>query len=201
MPGVAERYIVAPDMSSPLDFWPVKAACFFFLLASCARHSPPAATSQSLDSLRQRQPAPTAQELTRAPGHLEIGAVRLSQNGKPQLIMRADGTVEMPNEQRVAGKLEHNGHFVDSQGKLIVELTEEGEVVLANGDYLPVTIDREGGVHLLKEGRVVRLRADGTLEGANPAGPVVTIEGAKPNTRRAAMFLLVLAAFPVRQKT
>ena len=46
----------------------------------------------------------------------------------------------------------------------------------------------------------VTLRDDGTLEGTSPQGPVVTIRGATAKTRRTALFLLVLSAYPVRSR-
>jgi hypothetical protein len=141
-------------------------------------------------------PFVTPDELTAAPARLALAELTLNQDQKPGLLLRADGTVEMP-DGRVLGRLGRDGRFTDREGRLLAELTDEGEIIDAKGDYLPVTI--EGArVKLLKENRVIELRDDGTLVGTNPGAPSVTISGLTPETRRAALFLLVLSAFPVR---
>ncbi len=143
-------------------------------------------------------PQTTAEDLTAPPGQLKLAAIRLLTNGKPGLVLDPDGTVEVPGKGEV-GRVERDGRFLDAHDKPLLQLTPEGELVLPNGDYLPVTIDKNGAVHLLKENRVVRLHDDGTLEGANPAGPTVHVEGATPATRRTAMFLLVLAGYQLQE--
>lgn len=113
-------------------------------------------------------------------------------------MLRKDGSVyELPAEKEL-GKLGVDGRFVSPDGKTLAELTADGEIVTGKGDYLPVTIDSSGAVRLLKENRVIRVKDDGALDGANPGGPAVRFDGVTPKTRRAAMFLLVLASYPVR---
>jgi hypothetical protein len=152
---------------------------------------PPAAAPSPLAA-----PAVTPEELTRAPARLELAELTLNQNRVPGLVLHADGTVEVP-DGRVLGRLGRDGRFSDREGRLLAELTADGEIVDGKGDYLPVVIDG-AKVKLLKDNRVIELRDDGTLVGANPAGPVVTISGLTPGTRRTALFLLVLSAYPIR---
>jgi hypothetical protein len=116
------------------------------------------------------------------------------------LILHEDGKLDVGGQQSSAGTLRADGRFLDPKGKLLARLTSDGEVVLANGEYLPVTIDADGTAHLPKEQRTLRLRVDGSVEGANPDGPVVRFEGLSANNRRTAMFMLVLAAFPVKKQ-
>jgi hypothetical protein len=161
-----------------------------FFVQSCAATPAPPAPPEA--------PAPhvTAEELTREVT-LTLGDLTLTQNGAPGLVLARNGTVSAP-DRRVLGTLGADGRFLDSRGELLAELTSEGEVVTGSGDYLPVSIDGAGTIRLLKENRVIRLRADGTLEGANPEAPVVTVKGLTPATARTALFLLVLSAYPVR---
>ena len=136
------------------------------------------------------------EELTAPAKHLELGELTLNQNQTPGLVLHADGTVEGPGGT-VLGQLGRDGRFLGRDGRVLAELTEEGEILDASGNYLPVLIDGTR-VKLLKENRVIELREDGTLEGANATAPLVTIQGVTPSTRRAALFLLVLSAYPVR---
>lgn len=157
-----------------------------------APDAPPAAPAPSAAAT----PFVTPEELTAAPARLELAELTLNQNREPGLFLRADGTVEVPGG-RVLGRLGKDGRFLDRDGRLLAELTDDGEILDGKGDYLPVTI--EGAkVKLLKENREIELRDDGTLVGANPSAPAVTIVGLTPKTRRAALFLLVLSAYPVR---
>jgi hypothetical protein len=138
----------------------------------------------------------TAEDLTAAEGDLKFGALRLIKDGELGIELGMDGSIDVPG-RGVVGRLEHDGRFVDTHDKTRLSLTPAGELVLPNGEYLPVTLDKDGAVHLLKESRVVRLKDDGALDGANPSGPTVRVEGAAPPTRRTAMFLLVLASYPI----
>jgi len=174
------------------------------VLAACtgptAGPRPPLAGGARADTSAHQAPMVTPEELTGVRGHVKLGAIRLMQDGTAGLVLHPDGTLDLPGEQRIVGRLERDGRVVDPQGKLMATFTEEGELIVGQDDYLPVTISADGVVSLLKEGRTVRLRDDGTLEGANPAGPKVTIEGFDPTTRRTAMLLLVLASFPLRRQ-
>lgn len=147
-------------------------------------------------------PAPmvTPEELTAAPGHLDLAEIKLLKDGKPALVLHPDGTLDLPVEGRIAGRIERDGRFLDPRGELIATFTPEGEIVLGEDHYLPVTIDEQGQVKLLKEDRTIRLLPDGTLEGVNPNGPAITVEGADDATRRTAMFMLVLASYQVSQR-
>jgi hypothetical protein len=141
-------------------------------------------------------PQTTAEELTAPEGELKFGALRLFQGAELGLTLGTDGSIDVPG-RGVVGRLEHDGRFVDGHEKTLLKLMPEGELVLPSGAYLPVTMDKDGTVHLLKEGRVVRLKGDGTLEGANPSAPAIRVEGVAPATQRTAMFLLVLASYPI----
>ena len=118
----------------------------------------------------------------------------------PGLVLAEDGKLEDVSERRVLGTLSRAGRFVDPSGKLVAQLTPDGEIEASTGDVLPVTIAADGTVNMLKEGRKIRLLDDGALEGANPTGPAIKFSGVTPATRRAAMFVLVLASFPVQPK-
>jgi hypothetical protein len=166
-----------------------------FLVGACT--ATPAATPrvEAAPRTQPEVPSVTAEELTRA-DELTLGDLTLTQNGAPGLVLARNGTVTA--DQRVLGTLGSDGRFIDPRGRLLAELTHEGEVVTGNGDYLPVSIDDAGTIRLLKENRVIRLKPDGTLEGVNPQAPAVTVKGVTPATTRAALFLLVLSAYPVR---
>jgi hypothetical protein len=167
------------------------------LVAGCASSRPPVHGAAAGAHPRSAAPPVTAEELTAPQGHLVLRQLTLKQNGQPGLILEEDGTVRAPNEQGSLGKLQRDGRFVDARGKVLAQLTADGEILDASGEFLPVTIDASGTVKLLTENRVVRLLDDGTLDGASP-GVTVTIEGATPETRRTAMFLLVLSGYRVR---
>jgi hypothetical protein len=166
------------------------------LFAGACAATPPASTAEAPARSAPEVPSVTADELTRVEA-LTLGDLTLTQNGAPGLVLARDGTVSLP-DQRVLGKLGSDGRFLDPRGALLAELTADGEIITGRGEYLPVTIDRAGTIRLLKENRSIRLNADGTLEGANPGAPVVTVKGLTPATSRAALFLLVLSAYPVR---
>jgi len=161
---------------------------------SSASSKPPENAASSAH--RDDAPQVTAEELSAPENALKIAPLRLMKDGALGLELDAEGYVSVP-ERGVLGRLGYDGKFADKHGATIVELTSEGALLLANGSYLPVTIDPDGTVHLLKEARVVRLADDGSLEGANPAGPTVRVEGVTAPTRRTAMFLLVLASYPI----
>jgi hypothetical protein len=170
------------------------------LLMGCSRSPGPSAAGPASSTPENGAPRVTAEELTAPQGHLELGALVLERDGKPALVLAPDGALQDVSEKRALGTLGRDGRFVDPAGKLVAQLTPDGEVELPNGDVLPVTLGSDGTVNMLKEGRKVRLKDDGSLEGANPDGPVIKLSGFKPETRRTAMFLLVLAAFPVQSK-
>jgi hypothetical protein len=133
-------------------------------------------------------------------GHLALGELMLEQNGNPGLQLRSNGVVQLPREGKVLGRLNGDGRFTNPRGELLARLTEDGEVVLPDDEYLPVTISGEGALKLLKEGRTIQLRDDGAVEGTSPGAPVVTVRGVTPGTRRTALFLLVLASYPLRAR-
>jgi hypothetical protein len=164
------------------------------IAGACA--GPPAAPAAGEARSVPDAPAVTADELTRG-DQLTLGDLTLTQNGAPGLVLDQSGTVTAPG-QRVLGTLGPDGRFLDPRGQLLAELTAEGEVVTGSGEYLPVSIDGAGTIRLLKENRVIRLNPDGTLQGTNPDAPAVVVKGLTPATARAALFLLVLSAYPVR---
>jgi hypothetical protein len=175
------------------------AICAVALTLSCSSGAPAPAQSAPL-AKAEAAPSVTPEELTMAPGHVALGSLVLEQDGKPGLILRPNGSVELPGQRRVLGKLGTDGRFVDAQGVLLARLTDEGEVVLKDDEYLPVTLSKNGELRLLKENRTIVLNSDGTLAGVNPKAPVVTIQGVTPRTQRTALFLLVLSAYPVRSR-
>jgi hypothetical protein len=162
-----------------------------FCLFACATQ-PPAPVNAAPESA----PAMTPAELTAPAKHLELGELTLNQDQKPGLILHGDGTVVSP-DRGVLGQLGQDGRFLARDGRVLAELTQDGEILDASGNYLPVLIEGSR-VKLLKDNRVIELREDGTLHGVNPGAPVVTIRGLTSSTRRAALFLLVLSAYPVR---
>lgn len=164
-------------------------------LVACS--SPPrlAETAGSRDAA----PVVTPQELTMVQGHVRLGALTLEQNGKAGLELLPDGLVKVPGEGRVLGRLNGDGRFVNPRGELLAQLTEEGEVALKDDEFLPVTIGKDGDLKLLKEGRTIRLHDDGSVEGTSP-NMVITVRGVTPETRRTALFLLVLASYPLRSR-
>ena len=172
------------------------------LLSGCSRGASGVPSSGGRTSSAPENSAPrvTAEELTAPESLLTVGALVLERDGKPALELKQDGALDDVAEKRLLGKLAPDGSFADPTGKVVARLAADGEVELSNGDFLPATIDRDGTVNMLKEGRKVRVRDDGTLEGANPGGPVIKFTGITRDTRRTAMFLLVLAAFPVQTK-
>jgi hypothetical protein len=177
------------------------ALVFAIVLASldgCGVRASPRAPEAA--QTRDLAPQTTAEDLTAPEGELRFAAIRLFNAGEVGLVLAVDGTVVVPG-RGLAGRLERDGRFVDASDRTLIELTPKGEFVLPNGDYLPVTMDRDGAVHLLKEARVVRLHDDGSLEGTNPSGPAVRVEGATPSTRRTAMFLLVLVSYPMLSRS
>lgn len=179
----------------------MRATALAALLAfGCARSAPDARPPSGADGRAFAAPTVTPEELTAPPGHLELAPLTLSQNGKPELELRADGRV-VRGDGRTLGTLGRDGRFLDARGELLAEFTQEGEILDRNGEYLPVTIDADGAAKLLKENRRIELYDDGSLHGANPQGPVVQVAGLTARTRRAAMFLLVLSAYPVRPRS
>ena len=166
------------------------------LFAGACAAAPPAGTAEAPARAAPDVPSVTADELTRV-DQLTLGDLTLTQNGAPGLVLARNGTVTAA-DRRVLGTLGSDGRFLDPRGALLAELTADGEVVTGSGEYLPVAIDGSGTIRLLKENRVIRLNADGTLEGVNPGAPVVTVKGLTPATSRTALFLLVLSAYPVR---
>jgi hypothetical protein len=172
----------------------VLVASFAFAgLTACGGSSP---REVKTPARAERAPVATAEDLTAPEGDLKFAALRLFKDGELGLELGADGSIDVPG-RGVVGRLEHDGRFVDAHEKTLLKLLPEGELVLPSGDYLPITMDKDGTVHLLKESRTVRLKDDGSLEGANPKGPAIHVEGAGPNTRRTAMLLLVLASYPL----
>jgi hypothetical protein len=160
---------------------------------ACSAPPPKAAATPAATNAA---PVVTPEELTAPVRHLELGELTLNRNAEPGLVLHADGTVEAPGGGPL-GQLGQDGRFLERGGRVVAELTADGEILDANGEYLPVVI--EGArVKLLKENRVIELTDEGTLVGANPGGPVVTITGVTPKTRRTALFLLVLSAYPAR---
>lgn len=177
--------------------------CAALLVSACGggrAAGPTAPVAPTAAASAVSAPVVTPEELTGVRGDLELAEMSLVKDGVAELVLHPDGTLEMPTEQRIAGRLERDGRFLNPQGNLLATLTPEGEVVVGDDEYLPVTIDQQGSVKLLKEGRTVRLLPDGTLDGANPSGPKITITGFSDKTRRTAMFLLVLASYQVRSK-
>ena len=169
-----------------------------WLAPACSRGGSANPTEGLRPAAASAAPITTPEELTAPEGHLTLADVTLARDGKPAVSLSRDGSVMDLAKKQELGKLHRDGRFVDSRGQLVAQLTQEGEVTLPNGDFLPVTIAADGAVKLLKEGRELTIDGDGGVAGANPSGPAVSFSKLDAPARRAAMFLLVLVAFPTR---
>ncbi len=96
------------------------------------------------------------------------------------------------------GKLSTDGQFVLASGRRGPKLEADGSVVAANRQKLPLRIAEDGAVEAPNMAPV-RFDDAGRLVGGNPDAPKTEVAGLTPALRRTAAFLLILAAFPVRQ--
>jgi hypothetical protein len=127
-----------------------------------------------------------------------LGSLTLTNDRGNGLVLASDGAVsKLPGGEPV-GKLSADGQFVLSSGRRGPKLEADGNVVAANGQKLPVHVAEDGAVEV-ENAPPVRFDDAGRLVGGNPDAPKTDIAGLTPALRRTAAFLLILAAFPVRQ--
>jgi hypothetical protein len=183
-------------------------ACLFStLLISCGsgkeQASGPRAPAASAPAREESPPAPVSsapeEAAPSAPsGHLSIGPLTLRNERGHGLELASDGTVsKLPGGEPV-GKLGPDGQFVLASGRPGPRLEPDGHVVAANGQSFPVRIAEDGSVEA-PNSAPVRFDDAGRLVGGNPDAPKTEVSGLTPTLRRTAAFLLILAAFPVRQ--
>jgi hypothetical protein len=125
---------------------------------------------------------------------LELGEIELVSSGKT-VTLHASGGIESGAGTRVA-TLTADGRMLDGTGKAVATLGADGRVMFATGsDGMLVSIAEDGTLTLVETNgktSVVKIDADGTLSGGNPAGPALTVKGANTaGKRRAAMMVLV----------
>jgi hypothetical protein len=177
------------------------------LLISCAARNDPRAAAPSPEPARP--PLAASAPLSSAPeapspapgGLLSLGPLTLTNDRGNGLVLASDGAVsKLPGGEPV-GKLGSDGQFVLSSGRRGPKLEADGSVVAANGQKLPLRIAEDGAVEVENTGSTSPLRFDdaGRLVGGNPDAPRTEVAGLTPALRRTAAFLLILAAFPVRQ--
>jgi hypothetical protein len=151
----------------------------------------PGATPYTLSAAPAAAAAPSAA----APGSLVIAPLKLANARGEGLALSADGTLSVVGETRQIGRLLADGSFVTPEGSVRARLSPGGTVYGPDGHELPLSIDEAGVIH--PQGWTeMHFAADGSLVGGNPSAPATRIEGIKPETRRTAAFLLILAAFP-----
>jgi hypothetical protein len=127
-----------------------------------------------------------------------LGALKLTNERGNGLVLAADGAVPKVPGGEPVGTLRSDGQFVLTSGRLGPKLEPDGHVVAANGQRFPVKIAEDGAV-LAPNAEPVRFDDSGRLVGGNPDAPKTEVTGITPALRKAAAFLLILAAFPVRQ--
>ena len=161
--------------------------------ADLARPNPTAPSAGPAEA----PPAETASAAAQSSpsGQLKIGPLELANAQGEALALTADGTVTVVAEHRRVGRLLPDGTFVDTDGKVDMRLTADGDVYSSTGRRLPVRVDREGVIYP-PQGPPMSFDRDGRLVGGNPNAPETRVIGITPETRRAAAFLLLLAAFP-----
>ncbi|MBX3184867.1 MAG: hypothetical protein KIT72_16220 [Polyangiaceae bacterium] len=157
------------------------------LLLACAGSPPPPANTAA--------PEVTAEELTGKPGHLTLGQLSMT-HGDKTITLHPDGRVGLMGGAEL-GTLERSGRFVNASGEVLAELTEEGEIMTGEDDYLPLRLNQDGELHVLDRDQRLHILEDGRL--SDPSMEV-TFTGVTPETRRAAMFLLVMAAYPISSR-
>jgi hypothetical protein len=116
-------------------------------------------------------------------------------------VLASDGAVsKLPGGEPV-GTLGSDGQFALASGRPGPKLEADGRIVAPNGQKLPVRIAEDGAVEVENTGPAGAVRFDdaGRLVGGNPHAPKTEVAGLTPALRRTAAFLLILAAFPVRQ--
>ena len=144
-------------------------------------------------------PASSETKADDADNHLVLGTISLGNERGAGLVLHPDGRVEVPKENREVGVLHRDGRLLRPDGTVVARMTPEGEVWTGSGQRLPLQVTEDGKVQLDQSGPTLSIGADGVVTGGNPNAPKITIEGVTDQTRRTALFLLVLAAFPAGQ--
>jgi len=125
---------------------------------------------------------------------LELGEMKIIDINKGLAIaIHADGTIEFDGQ--VGAKLTPQGQIVNDKGEVGFTLFADGSIKGPDGKIENLSLSNDG---VIKSGdRTVSLKADGTLDGANPEAPQMRIEGAtSPALRRSAMFVLIVLTTP-----
>lgn len=176
------------------------------LLLACVCACTPAATPKAGGAETKAAPlneAPPAAGAEAAPAPstsamLVIAPLRLHNASGEELVLSAAGQLEVPSRKHAVGTLQPDGRLVNGSGEALAWLTADGDVFIA-GKKLPMRLDPSGKLLLEGGSQVLSFNAAGELEGGRPEAPAVKVEGLTDDTRRTAMFLLVLAAFPRRE--
>jgi hypothetical protein len=186
-------------------------ACFALsLLISCGAPKDPASapttpaqsasvapTASATSSASASAPAPVLSPAAPA-GHLALGPLKLTNERGNGLVLAEDGAVSKVPGGEPVGTLRSDGQFVLTSGRLGPKLELDGHVVMANGQRFPVRIAEDGAVEAANA-EPVRFDESGRLVGGNPDAPKTEVTGLTPALRKTAAFLLILAAFPIRQ--
>lgn len=125
---------------------------------------------------------------------LELGELKLVDVGKNKaLLIHANGEIEYEGNTGV--KVTTNGTIMNDKGEIGFTLLADGSIKGPDGKVIDVTLSPEG---VIKSGdKMISIKDDGTLEGANPEAPQMKIEGATtPGLKRTAMFVLVALTTP-----
>lgn len=131
-------------------------------------------------------------------GHLTIGPLTLRNERGFGLVLDPEGKVTRLPSGELVGRLGSDGQFFLASGKPGPKLEADGRVVSANGRHLPIAIGDDGTVRV-ENAPEVHFDEAGQLVGGNPDAPKTEVSGLSLSLRRAAGFLLILAAFPVNE--
>jgi len=129
---------------------------------------------------------------------LELASIEIAKSdGSVGFKIEADGTVKK-GDGTVVGTITADGKWI-VDGKVAATLTADGTITLPDGRKVPGTLGADG---TYKTGqRTVKINDDGTLSGADPNAPALVLKGVTPGSKRAAMFFLMLALTPMRDKS
>lgn len=160
---------------------------------------PVAARPTDAAAAEAEPPAPKAAQpsLAAAAAELPLAPMRLITASGETLTLGAEGRVDAlsKGKSRQVGWLKPDGVLLRPDGSLLVRLTPEGKILRAGGSELPVILAQDGTAEA--PGQKLFFNDDNILEGGSPGAPEVRVEGGEKISRRTAMFLLILAAFPV----
>lgn len=185
----------------------VWAAISVVLFVGCAERAKPGPAAASA-------PAPVAASAEKAGGgapavdagggaqqgaaaHLVIAPLKLVNANGEAVVLDAEGKLTK-GDGTLVGVLGRDGRLVGADGQVKAQLTADGDVLVAGGRRLPLHLDESGALQVERGNERLEFDHQGLLKGGNPNAPKVRVEGFSEASRRTAMFLLVLAAFPTR---